>query len=94
MTASVEDVYGIKKAAAFFDNENSPVEMNMLLISGTSKKGIYEARWIVKNTLGEKWYNTTIIFTNILGRTSETKVAWQDPTVSHTYFQVEGSSNK
>jgi hypothetical protein len=88
ITAEVESVYPVKSAVAIFENENQPIEMNMLLISGTKNKGIYETRWIAHDTLAQKWYNTTIIFTDILGKKSMQEIAWQDPTVTHKADEI------
>ncbi|MFH0831657.1 MAG: LamG domain-containing protein [archaeon] len=83
VTVQAKDTLGIKSAIAIFDNEKMPDERNIALITGTGRNGVYETRWIVHDTKAEAWYNTTIIFTNILGKKTMQEIAWQDPTVSH-----------
>jgi hypothetical protein len=90
VTVQVKDTWGIKSATAIFDNEKMPDERNIPLITGTRRDGVYETRWIVHDTKAQGWYNTTIIFTNSLGKKSIQKIAWQDPSVSHKWSEITG----
>jgi hypothetical protein len=83
VTVQAKDTLGIKSAIAIFGNEKMADERSMPLITGNGRDGVYETRWIAHDTLAQKWYNTTIIFTDILGKKTKQEIAWQDPTVSH-----------
>ncbi len=87
-TVEVEDKYGISEAIAIIPNEKGSDTIKMHLISGSSKKGVYQCSWIEHDAKNEKWYNTTVIVTNVKGMSSEAKIEWQDPTKSHPASEV------
>ncbi|MFH0832076.1 MAG: LamG domain-containing protein [archaeon] len=88
VTVQAKDTLGIKSAVAVFDNEKMPDERNIPLITGTKRDGVYETRWIAHDTKNQAWYNTTIIFTDILGKKTKQEIEWQDPTVSHKADEI------
>jgi hypothetical protein len=88
VTVQAKDTLGIKSAIAIFENEKMPDERSIPLITGTRRDGVYETRWIVHDTKAQGWYNTTIIFTDILGKETQQAIAWQDPTVSHKADEI------
>jgi hypothetical protein len=84
-----EDSHGIESANAVFHHDAGSDTVDMVLISGTRRKGTYLASWKVHNTKGPEWYTTDVKLTNSVGKSATATVRWQDPTVGHDLDELD-----
>ncbi len=79
-SAKILDIFGLEKVQAKIEHEKGYDIIDLKLISGTKKFGIWEGKWIVHNTK-VKEYQTEIIAYSKSGFNSSSIVSWFDPIV-------------
>ncbi|MEM4589606.1 MAG: DUF2341 domain-containing protein, partial [Thermoplasmata archaeon] len=88
ISAKVKDKYGIESVKA----DMAGIELiNLTLISGNEKEGIYRASWFVHSVEVGKTYNATIIARNVKGKESFFVLQFQDDPVFCCRRQINGS---
>ncbi|MEM5805012.1 MAG: DUF2341 domain-containing protein [Candidatus Aenigmatarchaeota archaeon] len=88
ITAKIKDKYGIENVKA---NMAGIELINLTLISGDNKEGIYQASWFVHSVEIGKTYNATIIAKNVKGKESFFVLQFHDDPVFCCRRQINGS---
>ena len=78
VTATVYDLYAIQDVQATFPHELGVDVVALSLVSGSPYHGVWEAQWIVHDTI-YKEYITTITAFSKSGLCSSVEVSWWDP---------------
>jgi hypothetical protein len=79
ITAEIKDKNGIEKVSAIMPHDNGADEIQLSLISGDDKSGVWQGQWKCHGTVNKE-YITTVTAINILGKSATDEVAWWDDT--------------
>ena len=88
LNISAKDVYGIESVKAKVYHESDYDLVNLALIDGTEKDGLYQGTWICHNAKNMEWYDVKIEVTNIKGMSSFMTLQYLDPTQNHPASEV------
>ncbi|MFC1663743.1 DUF2341 domain-containing protein [Patescibacteria group bacterium] len=79
VATEIKDKNGIEKVSAIMPFENGVDEIQLFLISGDNKSGLWQGQWEAHNTINKE-YVTIITAVNILGKSTSKEIAWWDDT--------------
>lgn len=81
VTVEIKDNYGIEKVTA---DMGGIATIELKLIEGTIKQGIWQGIWIAFDT-EPKNYQTTVLAVNVLGKQGTMTLNWEDPTITDSF---------
>ncbi len=96
VTAAVEDDQGVAGVKAEIEFEEGVDVIDLVLVSGDSRDGVWQGSWTVHDTLNVREYYTKIIAVDLGGQTGEGVLFWVDPTCSdpgHCASEIGGASD-
>ena len=88
LNITAKDVYGIESVKAKVYHESGYDLVNLALIEGTNKKGLFQGTWICHNAKNMEWYDVEVEVINLKGQSSFTTLQYLDPTQTHPAAQV------
>jgi len=86
--ANISDMFMISKVLAEIEHEQGYDREELYLVKGNRHRGTWRGIWHSHDLKNQKWYNLTIIATDIFGNSASVVLRFQDPVQNHSASEI------